>query len=190
MIDTSASYLTGKLLIAMPGTSDPQFRRSVVYICAHSAAGAMGLVVNRALPDVDLATLLQRVGLATERSVPACQIHYGGPVQPERGFVLHSTEYSCGEATLVVNKGFAMTATMDILQDIADRAGPARTLITLGYSGWGPGQLDQEILDNGWLTVTPGPGLVFSEENDQKWSRAMNLLGIQPQTLSAVAGHA
>lgn len=150
----------------------------------------MGLVVNRALADVDLATLLERVDIVPERKVPECQIHYGGPVQPERGFVLHSPEYTCKDATLVVNKGFAMTATMDVLEDIAAHAGPARILITLGYSGWGPGQLDQEILDNGWLTVTPGPGLVFSEDNDQKWSKAMNLLGIQPQTLSAVAGHA
>lgn len=190
MDDTEAVYLAGKLLIAMPGTTDPQFKRSLVYICAHSSEGAMGLVINRRLPDLSLAAMLTRIGIENHRMLHQKPVHNGGPVERERGFVLHSAEYAAGSATLKVNKGFSMTATMDILEDIAQGIGPVRRLVALGYCGWGPGQLDQEMLDNGWLTLTPGPGLVFSTDDETKWTSALNMLGVQPKLLSATAGHA
>lgn len=190
MNDTSNTHLTGKLLIAMPSMSDPQFQRSVVYVCAHSSKGAMGLLVNRVIPDLSVAAFLDRLGVTSETRFDRRPVHYGGPMEPERGFVLHSTEYDAGEATIRVNKGFSMTASMDILEDIGMACGPNRALIAMGYSGWGAGQLDREILANGWLTLTPGPGLVFSEDDDTKWVGALNMLGVQPKMLSAMAGHA
>lgn len=190
MYDSLSTHLTGKLLIAMPGMSDPQFQRSVVYVCAHSSEGAMGLLVNRIIPDLSVATFLEQLDVPCETRFDRRSIHYGGPMEPERGFVLHSPDYAASETTIRVNKAFSMTASMEILEDIGMACGPKNALITLGYSGWGPGQLDEEILGNGWLTLTPGPGLVFSDDNDTKWTHAMNMLGIQPKQLSAMAGHA
>lgn len=190
MTDPASHHLIGKLLIAMPGMTDPRFRRALVYVCAHSSEGAMGLIVNRPIPDLALSALLKRLDIAHTPQMAAHPVHGGGPVEPGRGFVLHSPDYSAGEATLTVNSGFAMTATRDILEDIAKGTGPKRVLVTLGYSGWGPGQLDREMLDNGWLSATPGPGLVFSNDNESKWVRALHVLGIEPEMLSGTAGHA
>lgn len=190
MTDTASDYLTGKMLIAMPGMTDPRFQRALIYICAHSSEGAMGLMVNRTIPDLTITSLLDRLDIAHSPKLGARAVHGGGPVEPGRGFVLHSPEYTAGDATLIVNKAFAMTATRDILEDIAQGMGPKRALVTLGYSGWGAGQLDREMLANGWLSMTPGPGLVFSDDNEGKWAAALNVLGIEPKMLSATAGHA
>lgn len=181
--------LVGQLLIAMPGMSDPRFARTVIYMCAHSAEGAMGLVVNRALEQISLAELLQQLEIdatAVDDSVP---VNFGGPVETGRGFVLHSPDYM-REGTLVVTSSVSLTATIDILKAIASGSGPRRHLLALGYAGWGPGQLDSEILANGWLHVDADEELVFGTELDQKWDRAMAKLGINPILLSDAAGHA
>lgn len=184
--------LTGKLLIAMPGMGDPRFERSVVLMCAHSAEGAMGLIVNKPMPDVGFADLLKQLeigGPAPPRS--EIRVHFGGPVEHARGFVLHSDDYaSASSPTLAVSGGFGMTATLDILERIAGGTGPARAFLALGYAGWGPGQLESEIAQNGWLTAEASPDLVFAPDNGAKWSRALKTLGVDPLTLSSDAGHA
>ena len=181
--------LVGQLLIAMPGMSDPRFARTVIYMCAHSAEGAMGLVVNRALEQISLAELLQQLEIDATAVDDKIVVNFGGPVETGRGFVLHSPDYM-REGTLVVTAGVSLTATIDILKAIASGSGPRRHLLALGYAGWGPGQLDSEILANGWLHVDADEELVFGAELDQKWDRAMAKLGINPMLLSDAAGHA
>lgn len=181
--------LVGQLLIAMPGMSDPRFARTVIYMCAHSAEGAMGLVVNRALEQISLAELLQQLEIDATAVDDKIAVNFGGPVETGRGFVLHSPDYM-REGTLVVTAGVSLTATVDILKAIASGSGPRRHLLALGYAGWGPGQLDSEILANGWLHVDADEELVFGAELDRKWDRAMAKLGINPMLLSDAAGHA
>ncbi|MFW5641425.1 MAG: YqgE/AlgH family protein [Roseicyclus sp.] len=183
--------LTGKLLIAMPGMGDPRFAGSVVFLCAHSEEGAMGLIVNKRVDEVTFAEMLEQLEIghdAPVRDVPVC---YGGPVELRRGFVLHSADYDArGEDGLEVDGRFSMTATLDILEDIARGRGPGRALLALGYSGWGPGQLEAEIAQNGWLTAEAAPDLVFGVSMDGKWEAALRSLGIHPLMLSSEAGHA
>lgn len=184
------SDLTGKLLIAMPGMGDPRFLRGVIFMCAHSEEGAMGLVVNHPVPDLTMGPFLEQLDLPCPDVNAGQSVYWGGPVEQERGFVLHSAGYAAGGGTLEVNDSFSMTATRDVLEDIGNGNGPDQSLIALGYAGWGPGQLDEEILSNAWLTATPEPGLVFSGRADDMWSEALALLGISPQMLSGEAGHA
>ena len=181
--------LVGHLLVAMPGMSDPRFARTVIYMCAHSAEGAMGLVVNRALEQISLAELLQQLEIDATAVDDKVAVNFGGPVETGRGFVLHSPDY-VHEGTLVVTPSVSLTATVDILKAIASGSGPRRHLLALGYAGWGPGQLDSEILANGWLHVDADDELVFGAKLDQKWDRAMAKLGINPMLLSDAAGHA
>ena len=182
--------LSGKLLIAMPGLGDPRFARSLIFICAHSEEGAMGLVVNRPAPDLRFADLLKQLEMEPGDDSPSPPIHFGGPVESGRGFVLHSTDDRAREATLRVNAAFSMTATLDILEDITHGCGPKAALLALGYAGWGPGQLEAEIVENGWLTCTAVPDLVFASDNAGKWARALASLGVDPESLSAAAGRA
>lgn len=182
--------LSGKLLIAMPGMGDPRFEKSVIYMCAHSPDGAMGLIVNKPVGDLTFAHLLEQLKIPRGDAGRDIEVHFGGPVEHGRGFVLHSGDYSGSDATLKVDDQIGMTATLDILQEIAQGGGPESSFLALGYSGWGPGQLEDEILNNGWLTCETEPGLVFSEENTSKWERALKTLGIDPLTLSASAGRA
>ncbi len=183
--------LTGKLLIAMPGMGDPHFAGAVVFLCAHSDDGAMGIIVNKRMDEVTFTELLEQLEIASPgavRDVPVC---YGGPVELRRGFVLHSSDYQArGEDGLVVDSRFSMTATLDILEDIANGRGPERALLALGYAGWGPGQLEAEIARNGWLTAEASPDLVFGAGMDGKWEAALKSLGIHPLMLSSEAGHA
>jgi putative transcriptional regulator len=182
--------LAGQLLVAMPQMTDPRFARSVVYVCAHNGEeGAMGLVVNKLIESLTMEELFGHLKLeATEigRNRP---VHFGGPVDPGRGFVLHTPDYR-EEATLMMSDGFAMTATLDILRAIGKGEGPRRSLLALGYAGWAPGQLDAEIQANGWLSVEPDSDLVFDEDSDAKWQRALAKLGIDLTMLSTDAGHA
>jgi putative transcriptional regulator len=187
--DDSGDYLTGQLLIAMPNMRDPRFTRTVIYVCAHNADGAMGLVVNRLVGSVTFPDLLDQLGIDTEAVTEEIRVHFGGPVESGRGFVLHSGEYHHA-STLQIAEQMALTATVDILQDIAKDAGPRRSLLALGYAGWGPGQLDAEIQSNGWLNVSADEELVFDEDLDGKWERAINKLGVDPALLSGDAGHA
>lgn len=183
------SYLVGQLLVAMPGMQDERFARTVIYMCAHNAEGAMGLVVNRALDALSFPDLLEQLDIDTSTAMENVDVHFGGPVETGRGFVLHSPDY-LQEGTMVVADGVALTATVEILRAIASGNGPQRHLLALGYAGWGPGQLDSEIKANGWLNVGADDGLVFDTNLNTKWDRAMGKLGIDPNMLSESAGHA
>ena len=182
--------LTGQLLIAMPQMTDPRFARSVVYVCAHSDdEGAMGLVVNKLLASLTMDELFTHLKLEPSNLERARPVHFGGPVEPGRGFVLHTADYR-EDATLVVGDGFAVTATLDILRAIGKGEGPRHSLLALGYAGWAPGQLDAEMQANGWLSVTADIELIFDGDFDDKWQRALGKLGIDLTLLSTEAGHA
>lgn len=182
-------YLAGQLLVAMPGMTDPRFEKTVIYMCAHNADGAMGLVVNRPIESMTFPEMLEQLGIPGGNDSNAIRVLFGGPVEQARGFVLHSPDY-LQEASMVVDEKVALTATIDILRAIASGAGPRNRLLALGYAGWGPGQLDTEILHNGWLNVGADDELVFGEDLDAKWERAMAKIGVDPRMLSDNAGHA
>lgn len=182
--------LEGKLLIAMPGMGDPRFERSVIFICAHSEDGALGLIVNKPSPQLSFEGLLKQLDLDVGRPRRDIRIHFGGPVDNGRGFVLHSGDYAGDASTLRVSAEFGMTATLDVLEAIARGQGPENALLALGYSGWGPGQLESEILDNGWLSCDATPDLVFSGEDHEKWAAALKSMGIGAEMLSGAAGRA
>jgi putative transcriptional regulator len=182
-------YLTGQLIVAMPNLVDPRFARTVIYLCAHSEEAAMGLVVNRLIGSITFPDLLEQLDIdagGVGRDVP---IHFGGPVESGRGFVLHSPDYR-QEGTLQVSEGVSLTATIDILRDMADGRGPDRSLLALGYAGWGRGQLDAEMQSNSWLHVDPDDDLVFDDDLEGKWERAIAKLGFDFSMLSGDAGHA
>ncbi len=183
------SYLSGRLLIAMPAMRDPRFARSVIFMCAHNADGAMGLVINRLVGSITFPGLLQQLEIEHDTPNEEIQVHFGGPVESARGFVLHSADYQ-QEGTLKVNDSVALTATVDILRDMADGGGPRHSMLALGYAGWGPGQLDAEIQANGWLHVDADEALVFDDDLDGKWERSIAKLGFDPSMLSGEAGHA
>ncbi|HEY3916959.1 MAG TPA: YqgE/AlgH family protein [Stellaceae bacterium] len=180
--------LAGQLLIAMPQMEDPRFSRSVVFMCAHSADGAMGLVVNKTVEQPSMGELLRQLGIEGD-GLSRARVHFGGPVEAGRGFVLHSTDYT-EQATLVVGGDIGLTATIDILRAISRGEGPRRNIFALGYAGWGPGQLDAEIQANGWLTVPSDEALLFDQGKDDKWRRAIAKLGVDPFSISGDAGHA
>ena len=186
---TTETSLTGQLLVAMPNMADPRFSRSVVYLCAHSADGAMGLVVNRLIDSLSFDSLLEQLGVELETLDSEMPVHFGGPVESSRGFVLHSTDY-LQDSTLVIDDDIALTATVDVLKAIARGEGPAQRVLALGYAGWAPGQLDAEIQANGWLLVPADHQLVFGLDNPGKWQQAMAKLGIDLSLLSNEAGHA
>ena len=168
---------------------DPRFARAVIYICSHGPNGAMGLVVNRLYGEVNFRGLLQQLNVKPLAETPDLPVHYGGPVESGRGFVLHSTDY-LREGTMRIDDHVALSATIEILQALAAGAGPERALMTLGYTGWGAGQLDAEMQANGWLTAAADDAILFDREIETKWERALAKIGISPMTLSGVAGHA
>ena len=185
--------LTNQFLIAMPGMADEVFERSVVYLCEHNENGALGLVINKPI-DIKLRSLFEKVELTLDREELAEQpVYFGGPVQTERGFVLHekrgagAVQYN---STLSVPGGLEMTTSKDVLEALADGSGPAKVLITLGYSGWQAGQLEDELGRNGWLTVDADPAVIFDTPIEKRYDRAMGLLGFDPRMLSQEAGHA
>ena len=188
-VESKSGYLEGHMLVAMPQMSDPRFARSVIYLCAHSSDGAMGLVVNKLIDSITFPDLLRQLNIDEASSTDQIRIHFGGPVESGRGFVLHSDDY-VQESTLVVNEGIALTATIDVLRAIANDEGPRRSLLALGYAGWAPGQLDAEIQANGWLHVDPDDDLIFGGDLDKKWEQAINKLGIDLSVFSGVAGRA
>lgn len=180
---------TGQLLVAMPHMSDPRFAKTVIYVCSHSEDGAMGLVVNRLIPSLTFPDLLNQLDIQTYGMENEIRVHVGGPVDEERGFVLHSPDY-IKDSTVIVGSRYALTATIDILRDMASGDGPQQSMLALGYAGWGPGQLDQEIMENGWLSVPADDGIVYDNQLETKWERALGQLGIDPRLLSDEAGHA
>lgn len=187
--DDDQGYLTGQLLIAMPGIGDERFERTVIYMCAHSADGAMGLVLNKLVDEIDFDELLEQLGVDSPDSHDERQVHFGGPVETGRGFVLHTTDYK-QDSTLVVNDEIALTATIDILRSIARGNGPSQSLFALGYAGWSAGQLDGEIQANGWLHVPADLPLIFDCAVDSMWTKAIQKVGIDVSFLSSDAGHA
>ena len=181
--------LAGQLLVAMPGMLDPDFQHTVTYICEHSETGALGITINRPL-DMDIGEVLDQLSL--KPSGPECltqPVLKGGPVQSERGFVLHESPHNW-ESTTAVGQSIFVTTSRDILSDLAAGNGPGRVLIALGYSGWSAGQLEEEIRQNAWLTVPASSNLVFETPFDQRWSAAAQSIGIDPASLSLHAGHA
>ena len=182
-------YLEGQLLIAMPTMGDPRFERTVIYLCAHSAQGAMGLVVNKLATQITFAELLEQLSIEAPEVRRDMRVHFGGPVETGRGFVLHSNDYQ-QDSTLMVGDAVGLTATVDILRAIAEGAGPQQGLLALGYAGWAPGQLDSEIQANGWLNAPADADLLFAGELDTKWERALNKVGVDVSFLSTDAGHA
>ena len=183
------SSLTGQLLVAMPQMADPRFARSVVYLCAHSADGAMGLVINRLIDSLTFDSLLEQIGVERTDAGGSMPIHFGGPVESSRGFVLHTTDY-LQDSSLVIEDDIALTATVDVLKAIARGEGPRRRVLALGYAGWAAGQLDAEIQANGWLLVPADIDLVFGLDNEAKWQQAIAKIGIDLSLLSSEAGHA
>lgn len=181
--------LAGQLLIAMPQMEDRHFMRSVILLCAHNDEGAMGLVVNKLIDQLTLTELMDQLGIVAGSLDGAAFVHFGGPVESGRGFVLHSADY-VEDGTLVVGDNLALTATLDILRAIGRGEGPKKCLLALGYAGWGPGQLDAEIQNNGWLHVAADEKIVFEGELSDKWQRALAKLGVDPLSLSGDAGHA
>lgn len=182
--------LTGKLLIAMPGMGDPRFDHSVVFVCSHGPDGAMGLIVNKPA-EIRVSVLFAQLDIGADLPMDSdFPVRFGGPVETARGFVLHSGDYEAHLHSMQISEQFAMTATVDILEDIANGDGPSQALLMLGYSGWGPGQLEDEITRNGWLTADADADLVFSTADTDKWSAALNSIGVDPLTLSASAGRA
>ncbi len=186
---TKSGYLDGQLLVAMPSMGDERFQRSVIFMCAHSEQGAMGLIVNRIADQVSFRDLLQQLQIEVPSSHREINVHTGGPVETGRGFVLHTADYS-QESTLRVDDEFGLTATADILKSIACGEGPTRSMLALGYAGWSPGQLDAEIQANGWLHVASDVELVFDGDLDGTWVRSIQKMGIDPSFLSLEAGHA
>ena len=189
-MSTDSSDLSGKLLIAMPGMDDPRFVKCVIFLCVHSEEGSMGLIINKPAPGLSLKDLLEQFDITSESENGNMPIHFGGPVEHGRGFVLHSAEYMIPESTLRVDGHFGMTATLDILQAMAAGGGPARRILALGYAGWGSGQLEDEIQQNGWLACDASPDIVFSADNNGKWRAALASIGIDPTMLSSEAGRA
>jgi len=191
------SYLDGQLLIAMPAMGDPRFSRSVIYLCAHSSEGAMGIIINQRAPNISFTELLEQLNIvppedriALPMGLSAMAVHLGGPVETGRGFVLHSADYFKAESTLPIDESVCLTATIDILRDIAKGSGPDKALLALGYAGWAPGQLEEEIQSNGWLNCPADPLLIFDPEVDRKYTRALGSLGVDPIRLVNDSGHA
>jgi len=190
-------FLDGHLLIAMPSMADKRFARSVVYVCAHSADGAMGIVINKLASEINFRDLLVQLDIVQARNEPhlsgrvdKVRVHRGGPVETGRGFVLHSADFFLENASLPIDDGVCLTATLEILRAIAEGRGPGRALLALGYAGWAPGQLEMEIQANGWLHSPADSGILFDDDIDTKYDRALAQIGVEPAMLSMEAGHA
>ena len=192
-----ASSLEGQFLIAMPSLRDGPFARSVVYVCAHREDGAMGLIINQRADEIDFAELLTQLGVISNEpairlpaKAEAVRVVHGGPVETGRGFVLHSADYGATDSTVKIADDVCLTATIDILRAIARGTGPVRAVLALGYAGWSSGQLESEILANGWLTCPADADIIFSADDAGKYDRALAKLGVDVGMLSSEAGHA
>jgi len=189
--DSAPGSLAGRALIAMPGIGDPRFERAVIYICRHTAEHAYGLVLNRPVDGLTTPSLLQKLGVESAIEIPPDPVMYGGPVDRERGFVLHTADYLNSDSSTLIDDGVALTGTRDILEAMASHnRRPRHAFLALGYSGWGAGQLEQELQQNVWLTCEPDEAILFGHDHDHKWSMALNRLGIEAHQLSSDAGRA
>lgn len=188
--DAGESFLEGKLLIALPGMPDPRFEKSVIFICAHSGEGAMGLIINKPVEGLSFREMMEKLNIGVTSNTPDRPILFGGPVQTGRGFVLHSGEFESHDSTMPVTEEISLTATLDILRAIADGHGPVKSLFALGYAGWDGGQIEDEIRANGWVHCDADNAIIFDNALDDKWSRALKKLGIDMSGLSAHTGRA
>ncbi|HEY4264866.1 MAG TPA: YqgE/AlgH family protein [Micropepsaceae bacterium] len=189
-VDEGESFLEGKLLIALPGMGDERFAQTVIYMCAHSAKGAMGIVINKPIPGLTFAEVMKQLEIETQPLAGELPILYGGPVETGRGFVLHSGEYEASDSTLPVSEDISLTATLDIVRAMAEGRGPKHALFALGYAGWAPGQVESEFQTNGWLHCPSDPSLVFGVSAEAKWLTALQRLGIGPSGLVSDTGRA
>ncbi len=198
---TQAQYLDGKILIAMPTMDDPRFAKAIIYMCAHSDDGAMGIIINKPAENMEFSDLLSRLNItddesSSENSIELGQnnadlkVLFGGPVEPSRGFVLHSGEYNNNGNTLAIDANVGLTATLDVLHEIAKGQGPRQSLLALGYAGWSPGQLETELLANGWLHCSADDELLFGSDLEDKYDAALEKIGVSAALLSSQAGHA
>lgn len=194
---SSGTFLEGQMLVAMPGMRDERFARSVIYLCAHSPEGAMGIIVNQPAANIKFTDLLVQLDVIPQderihlpRSAGGVRVLKGGPVETGRGFVLHSADFFIQDSTLPIDDGICLTATLDILKAIAAGGGPANAVLALGYAGWAPGQLENEIQQNGWLHCPADSSLVFDADAGAKYELALRKIGIDPGMLSSEAGHA
>ncbi|MDB5511567.1 MAG: YqgE/AlgH family protein [Enterovirga sp.] len=193
----SPNYLDGQMLVAMPGMTDERFHRTVIYVCAHSAEGAMGIVMNKPAADLSFSDLLVQLDVIPDREairlpnrIETMQVLIGGPVETSRGFVLHTPDFFIDQSTLPIDDGICLTATVDILRAIAKGQGPESAVLALGYAGWAAGQLESEIQANGWLNCPADPNLIFGPSLDLKYDLALRKIGIDLGMLSSQAGHA
>lgn len=186
------TFLSGKLLLAMPGMADPRFERAVIALCVHDENGAIGIGVGHKRAGITFRGLLRQLDIDPGEA-PDCAVHHGGPVEPGRGFVLHSSDWG-GQDTLHVNGDtgelFAMTGTIDVLRAIAEGKGPTRWIVALGYAGWGEGQLDEEMTRHGWFAVRAEPGILFDTPTDERWAASFKAEGIDPRLLASETGAA
>ncbi|SRR5579883_1393556 len=195
--ETDSSYLSGKLLLAMPGMGDERFSEAVIHVCLHSEAGAMGVIINRPIMGVDISDLLSQLDVTKggeERDLEPIarrlSILQGGPVESKRGFILHSSDFSCANTTQPITEGISLTATLDILKAMVEGTGPRKALLILGYAGWAAGQLEKEIQSNVWLHCPATPELVFDTAASKKYARALKEIGVDLINLSRESGHA
>jgi putative transcriptional regulator len=195
--DKPSGYLDGQLLLAMPGMQDERFARSVIYLCAHSAEGAMGIVLTRPAPDVNMPDLLVQLEIIPETdriqlppALVSMEVLIGGPVETTRGFVLHSPDFHMAQSTLPIDDGVCLTATIDILRALARGEGPKDAILALGYAGWSAGQLENEIQANGWLNCPADTDLLFATAVEARYNEALRRIGVEPAMLSMEAGHA
>lgn len=188
-IDETSGYIPGQCLVAMPGMGDLRFNHAVIYLCTHSAEGAMGLIINHIVEQISFSDLLGQLNVEPTEHCKNIAVHFGGPVESSRGFVLHSTDY-VQDATMLINKNVGLTATVDILRDIAQNKGPKHSLLALGYAGWNSGQLEEELKKNTWLTVDAGEDVLFEKNNNLKWEKALAKIGVDPAKLSDITGTA
>jgi putative transcriptional regulator len=192
MSDSEEPFLTGQMLVAMPGIGDPRFERAVIFLCAHNAEHAMGLTVNRPVDGLSIGSVLQRLKIGgSSIALPEDLVLMGGPVERDRGFVLHTDDYASPASSMPVIPGVSLTATPDVLEAMAGHnSRPRRSLLALGYAGWGPGQLEQEIMGATWLTCEADEGLIFDDDHASKWRRALAKIGVSPEQLTGQTGRA
>ncbi|MEM8743170.1 MAG: YqgE/AlgH family protein [Pseudomonadota bacterium] len=195
--DADDQFLDGQMLVAMPAMEDPRFSRAVIYMCAHSSDGAMGIIINQRAPNISFPELMKQLNILSDEdsiqvppSLDAMAVHVGGPVEPGRGFVLHSSDYYVEDSTLPIDEEVSLTATIDILRAIARGSGPDEALLALGYAGWAPGQLETEFQSNGWLHCPADPSMLFDADIDSKYERAIRRIGIDPGRLVNDSGRA
>jgi putative transcriptional regulator len=192
MSEQSAPFLSGKLLLAMPGMADPRFERAVIALCVHDENGAVGIGIGHKRSGLRFRSLLEQLDIAPGEA-PDCAVHHGGPVEPGRGFVIHSTDWG-GQDTLQINGDnglqYALTGTLDVLKAIAEGRGPARWLVALGYAGWGEGQLEQEMTGHGWFAAQASERILFDTPGDERWAAAFKGAGVDPRLLSPQTGAA